>query len=54
MSTDCNSPPQPTYRIEHYQNDSDVVVSVLIKKLNPEDVTVTFSPDNVRIKQKYN
>jgi len=48
MSSDIEGPPLPTYRIEFYQNESDVVASVFIKQLRRDEVTVTFQPDTVR------
>lgn len=45
-------PPTPKIEIQFYQTDSDVVVSVLAKKLKPEEVVVEFSNESFRVKAK--
>jgi len=43
---------KPKVEIQFYQTESDVVVSLLAKKLNKDDVNVEFSNESFRVKAK--
>jgi HSP20 family molecular chaperone IbpA len=40
-------PPKPKVRMDFYQTESDVVVSIFLRGLKTEDVSVEFSQESV-------
>jgi suppressor of G2 allele of SKP1 len=40
-------PPKPKVRMDFYQTESDVVVSIFLRGLKAEDVSVEFSQESV-------
>lgn len=47
-SEDPVLPNKPSVRLDFYQTEADIVVSVFLKHLKPEDVEVEYSTESVR------
>jgi HSP20 family molecular chaperone IbpA len=45
-------PPKPKVRMDFYQTESDVVVSIFLRGLKTEDVSVEFSQESVSFDEK--